>query len=84
MSKKILNVDDIDNITIYEVINCKDPDHCFTEDIVVEFSKDSVYKTISFMDVGLINAKPDLRGYNNPIDIVSIDFYGKLQRKYVK
>ena len=67
-------------ITITEVI---DKEHNLTTDIVVEFPEYMNLKPISFAEVGLGNAKGNLKeSKEGTCPITTIDFLGKLQKRY--
>lgn len=55
-------------------------EHGYVTDIVVSFPEElGGGKEISFMDVGLINAKPDVRQLEGEkFPTVAVEFYGKL------
>lgn len=70
----------VDEVTITEVINKEL--NC-TTDIVVEFPEYWNLKPVSFTEVGLYNAKGDLKENTNGVTpITTIEFFGKLQKRY--
>ena len=80
--KKMIYAGDIDDIIITQVVSTEED---YTKDIIITFPEKYGIKPISFMDIGLINAKPDIIGYTNAkheINQVLITFYGKHQYKF--
>lgn len=83
MSKKILNVDDIERVRIINVIS-RETDN--TEDILVEFPPEYEIDPISFKEVGLINVSPEIIGFNDPrrnVGQVLMTFYGDYRYRYI-
>lgn len=79
MKKKTrLCADDVENIKITEVLY---KETGFTKDIIMEFPDDYEIPRISFIEAGLINAKPEVTDYEaDGFPKVTIDFYGKLEK----
>lgn len=83
MNKPVIQAVDVDEVKIYEIINTAGKES-ITEDFIVVLPEHYGYKPISFVDVGLINARPGAKCYTEPVCVTEIEMYGKLEKKLIK